>query len=602
MAKKTTKVEEVKAAEVKAPLTWTVSDDMMSITSSDGRKGKAVEVEQVTCKGCMYIDDCEKYNGSADIMMFMHCSKPSRIEAKVHENIIWVEDVAAPVPEDAEKFYAENKGEMAAALPPVALDEVEAIERPDGSLDPRVESIALNLIDQSPYQVRVVDVESESFKELVASIVESGLINPITVRFIEATGRYELIAGHRRFAACEMIGMLVAPCYLLKVSDRKAEDMTCCENLNREDLLPIDEALTVKAMLDHGRTREEIAKITGKSTRWVYRREAAARLSASWVMRARDLKLSSKFLEFASALDEKTSESIFNDHAINDPLWKDGGNLGMLAKLSMVAHRKLVAAPWMGVCPEECNACKKRTDASELVAEDGESFCLDAECWARHMAELADRTEAKCKAKGIPVKRVTEETLMEMDVEEARSEEYDTCVLSTTERGEVEIYWGRSQPKSEKLQKKAAIKKPTEQNVFEMAFAGEVLRRMETLATSGTDMHGFLACALMVGLDLSAFRPSGTKGFICDQRTKDVHAWMLNMYLDQEVREPGKVFVSSFQDCVEQELRNRLECKNPFDTASQYSLAGAVVCAFNLDKADVERCATDSVKKEKKRK
>ena len=75
------------------------------------------------------------------------------------------------------------------------------------------------------------------------------------------------------------------------------------------------------------------------------------------------------------------------------------------------------------------------------------------------MDELADRTIAKCNEKGIPVKRVTDEVIVEMDVEEARSEEYDTCVLCSNASGAVEIYWGRSKPKSEKLQKKAAVKK-----------------------------------------------------------------------------------------------------------------------------------------------
>jgi ParB/RepB/Spo0J family partition protein len=506
------------------------------------------------------------------------------MEYKLLASIVWIED------------------KEATAVTPGELHEVEPIARPDGSIEPRVELIALNLIDQSPYQVRVVDVESESFKELVVSIVESGLINPITVRFITATGRYELIAGHRRFMACEACGMLTAPCYLLKVSDRKAEDMTCCENLNREDLLPIDEALTVKAMLDHGRSREEIAKITGKSVRWVYRREAAARLEAVWIEKAKKYSLSSKFLEFAAALDSTTRENILSKQ-FDGTLWEDGGNLGMLEKLSMVAHRKLVAAPWMGVCPEECNACKKRTDASELVAEDGESFCLDAECWARHMAELADRAEAKCKAKGIAVKRVSEDTLMEMDVEEARSEEYDTCVLSTTERGEVEIYWGRSLPKAEKLQKKAAstIKKPTEQNVFEMAYAGEVLRRVETLATSETDLHGFLACCLFVGLDMSAFQPNRAKSFVGDERTKGFHTWMCSIHEDTTL-DFSLAVKSKFQDSVVAELRNQLEVRNPLDTVSHYLTAEAVIVAFGFDDADVKAAALATIKQAKKRK
>lgn len=510
------------------------------------------------------------------------CTTSGRKGSRLSGNIRWIEDTAA-------------------ALPPVALDEVPM--NPDVVIPDAFAKIPSGLIEDSPYQVRQIDEGSDSFKELVESVRANGLCNPLTVRKLNED-RYELIAGHRRRRACDLAGMMSIPCYIRSVDEEEAEALTCVENLNREDLLPIDEALTVKAMLDHGRSREEIAKITGKSVRWVYRREAAARLEAVWIEKAKKYSLSSKFLEFAAALDSTTRENILSKQ-FDGTLWEDGGNLGMLEKLSMVAHRKLVAAPWMGVCPEECNACKKRTDASELVAEDGEFFCLDAECWARHMAELADRTEAKCKAKGIPVKRVSEETLMEMDVEEARSEEYDTCVLSTTERGEVEIYWGRSLPKAEKLQKKAAsaIKKPTEQNVFEMAYAGEVLRRVETLATSETDLHGFLACCLMVGLDTAAFRPEGTKGFICDERTKALNGWMNRMVMSgagTEVRNTS--IVSAFQDCVISYLRNGLEARNPLDTASHYLLASAVITAFGLDEEDVKAAAQATIKQAKKRK
>lgn len=488
------------------------------------------------------------------------------------------------------------------ALPPVALDEVETrnlkLETGDTG---ELKEIALSLIDQSPYQVRVVDTESESFKELVVSVCEQGLINPMTVRWCLDTGRYELIAGHRRFRACEVVGKLTAPCYVLSVSDAKAEGMTACENLNREDLLPIDEALTVKAMIDHGRSRNEISKITGKSIRWVYRREAAARLEDSWIDRARTSTLSSRFLEFAAALDQATREQILSNQ-FDGALWENGGNLAMLEKLSLVAQRNLNAAPWMGVSPEECNACLKRTDTNELIMDES-CCCLDAECWKRHMDELADRTEAKCKEKGIAVKRVTEETLMEMDVEESRSAEYDTCVLSTTEQGAVEVYWGRSQPKAAALQKKAAIKKPSAQNISEMAFAGEVLRRIETLATSGTDLQGFLACCLMVGLDLSAFRPKGLKGFVCDERTKGIKDWLSCMYMNATGKEGIDNQVDmAFQDCVMMELRNRLQCRNPLDTVSQYTLAVSVMVAFNLDAEEVNAAADATVKSAKKRK
>lgn len=610
MGKKTTKTEEAAVGSGQAaPLTWTVSDDMMSITLSDGRKGKAVKVDETGCERCMFDKSfCSVESGFGDKfdVKTLCCIKSIRRASPLSENIVWVEDVAAPTTEDAEKFYTENKDSMGDAVPPVGLDKVEAIERPDGSLEPRVESIALNLIDQSPYQIRVVDTDSEAFKELVASVQAQGLINPITVRFIEATGRYELIAGHRRFAACEMIGMLVAPCYLLKVSDRKAEDMTCCENLNREDLLPIDEALTVKAMLDHGRTREEIAKITGKSTRWVYRREAAARIGSEWIQLARTHKLSSKFLELLGNIDEASREQALLSINRQANILEDCGRVQLLRQQVGYYNRDLCYAPWKDDFSDWCAECPKRSDKCQGIEDDGNSpWCMDSACWDRNTKAYPDALIERYRDQGVEIKELSAESDIElMDLSPDRDEDYDVCVVRReTEDKEFEMYWARSKPiKASKDKKQTEERRATEQNIFEKAYAEEVLFCIEEIVAdepdnkygNSHDFKHFTAAAIACGMDLVA--PRHAPSWQSPKRVSDCCSWLIENDCKTEA------IFEALRSCVLAKAANNLRIYNPLDTANSYLCAQTYVLAFNLDKHEVEEAARARIPKNGKSK
>ncbi|RKX57618.1 MAG: chromosome partitioning protein ParB [Thermodesulfobacteriota bacterium] len=116
----------------------------------------------------------------------------------------------------------------------------------------------------SPFQPRLSLKDDPSFEELVNSIKEKGVLQPILVREVES-GLYECIAGERRLRACKKLGFKTIPAIIKKISDEDAYIIALIENLQRKDLNPIEEALGYKRLIEKfGYTQDEIAKKIGK--------------------------------------------------------------------------------------------------------------------------------------------------------------------------------------------------------------------------------------------------------------------------------------------------------------------------------------------------
>ena len=107
--------------------------------------------------------------------------------------------------------------------------------------------------------------DEESLADLAASIEEHGIIQPLTVRRL-STGYYQIIAGERRWRAAKLAGRKEVPVVIIEADDRKVMELGLIENLQREDLNPMEEAEGYLALLtDFGLTQEELAKRMGKS-------------------------------------------------------------------------------------------------------------------------------------------------------------------------------------------------------------------------------------------------------------------------------------------------------------------------------------------------
>lgn len=125
-------------------------------------------------------------------------------------------------------------------------------------------NLPIDLIDRGTYQPRR-EFAPEQLEELAESIRQQGVIQPIFVR-PTMTGRYELIAGERRWRASQLAGLSEIPAMVKDVDDRNAAALSLIENMQREDLNPIEEALGLQRLADEfGLSHQQIADAVGKS-------------------------------------------------------------------------------------------------------------------------------------------------------------------------------------------------------------------------------------------------------------------------------------------------------------------------------------------------
>ena len=132
------------------------------------------------------------------------------------------------------------------------------------SKENKITVLKLSLVDPKSDQPRKY-FDKEALEELANSIVENGLLQPIVVREY-GDGRYQIIAGERRFRASKLAGLSEIPAIVLDRSDKSVAELSLIENIQREDLNPIEEAMGYKTLADqYGMTQEEISLTVGKS-------------------------------------------------------------------------------------------------------------------------------------------------------------------------------------------------------------------------------------------------------------------------------------------------------------------------------------------------
>lgn len=123
--------------------------------------------------------------------------------------------------------------------------------------------IPVDLIEPNPYQPRM-SFDQEALEELAESIRSLGLIQPITVRR-KTDGRYQIISGERRFRACRLAGLDMVPAYIRDANDQGMLEMAIVENIQREDLDPIEVAMSYQRLIEEcSLTQEQMAVRVGK--------------------------------------------------------------------------------------------------------------------------------------------------------------------------------------------------------------------------------------------------------------------------------------------------------------------------------------------------
>lgn len=126
-----------------------------------------------------------------------------------------------------------------------------------------VRQVALAKLRVSAYQPRQ-QIDPQALAELSASIAAKGVLQPLLLRPL-ANGDFEIVAGERRFRAASQAGLLSVPALVRELSDRETLEIAIIENLQREDLNPIEEARAFAQLADFGLSQEEVAKAVGRS-------------------------------------------------------------------------------------------------------------------------------------------------------------------------------------------------------------------------------------------------------------------------------------------------------------------------------------------------
>ncbi len=281
-----------------------------------------------------------------------------------------------------------------------------------------VQNLPVAEIQTSGDNPRKITDDDPYIGELAASIHETGLINPITVRKHKnlAKGKkdfYEVVAGECRFRAHRKLGRKTIPAIIKELNNEQARAVIITENLQRKDLHPVEEARGIKGFMTMDWSVEEIAAHLGKSVSWVYRRAQLTHLTELWWKAIDDTKHKMVHLWSAQLLEEIARLA----PASQDKIYKQLDNLGRLVRICTLddvkykvkdVTQELRSAPWnldedLSKTLTACTTCTRRTGAQPDLFDEGEvgkgDVCLDSACYAKKRNVYRKRAIAEAQEK-----------------------------------------------------------------------------------------------------------------------------------------------------------------------------------------------------------
>lgn len=283
---------------------------------------------------------------------------------------------------------------------------------------PRVQMLPLKRLHPSTEDGRR-PVSANSLKSLARSIKKSGVLQPILVR-THPTKRsaWEIRAGYRRWRAAAMAGLEYIPAIVRSLNDESALTVTITENLQRENLHPLEEAAVIQRAFDNGYDVQDVASRLGKTPQFVARRAALTRLAEVWRKAVRKAdspasRLSPAHLELIARLPEETQLTLAED----DFFAIFGRGFPTVPELQRIIDgglQSLTAMPWS---PDDetldpkagaCLTCTKRSGARPMLfdAEDApkngkpskSDRCLDPGCFDRKQIAHVQRCESELRS------------------------------------------------------------------------------------------------------------------------------------------------------------------------------------------------------------
>ena len=140
-----------------------------------------------------------------------------------------------------------------------------SVESSDANLDGPLQMLPVDIVTRGRYQPRM-EMDTEALDDLASSIKSQGVVQPIVVRPLKGTETYEIIAGERRWRATQLAGLHEIPAIIKDVTDQTAMCLGLIENIQREDLNPMDEARGLSRLLqEFNMTHDATAEAVGRS-------------------------------------------------------------------------------------------------------------------------------------------------------------------------------------------------------------------------------------------------------------------------------------------------------------------------------------------------
>lgn len=246
-----------------------------------------------------------------------------------------------------------------------------------------------------------------AFDGLVASIEANGMMHRIVVREVE-DGSYEIVDGHRRFAAAKAAGWSEVPCEIVSgLTDEEAQQMTATANLQRLENDPLLEAALVQNLADAGKTYEQIASVIGKDTRYVARRARLCNLTEKWrdwfAEKAPD---AADTMEMVAAHEQPLQDTVYDELDIGaDEGEIDDDRIGWCFKRHL---RDLGEDTAFDMESAGCHDCPFNTANHGLlfpVDDEVKGRCEKAECYVRNWNAATDAKIEALREKKVTVRK-----------------------------------------------------------------------------------------------------------------------------------------------------------------------------------------------------
>jgi ParB/RepB/Spo0J family partition protein len=231
-------------------------------------------------------------------------------------------------------------------------------------------------------------------EKLANSMARHGLINAITLCDLDSAGQYRIIAGRRRFEAAKRLGWQTIEAKVLAPSPLNAEELSLAENVNREDMNPLDEAELFAKRLADGADIKEVARYFNRSVSAIYQRVRLTALIPEIKTLFRDGKIAITAAALLAALEEKHQKNFYEKHCYYADI-----TVGMAESFLHSVQQNTLAA----IADKKCEGCPKRTNHTDksLFPEETNlrDVCFDNDCYAKKWTALLEKTLKKAKAK-----------------------------------------------------------------------------------------------------------------------------------------------------------------------------------------------------------